>query len=91
MQHGEYSPNAAAYVRPLAKAAKVVAPVSFVVATLNDDVTLRLALHETDSEFTATLQHDYAGTEMVGGVLVVGEQMFNVTDRDGNTLTLEAV
>lgn len=92
----DFAPPQADYERPkpVGAAQAPVLPVMDVRTVVllggDDPAVVRVALSESeDGEWTATLQHEYEGLDVIGRGFQVGETLYEVTGRDGDTLTLE--
>jgi len=91
----DFAPPQADYERPKpVGAAQAPAPPVADVRTVvllggDESAVVRVVLAEADGEWTATLQHEYEGLDVIGRGFQVGETLYEVTDRKGRVLTLE--
>lgn len=92
----EFAPPQADYERPKpVGAAQAPAPPVVDVRTVvllggDEPAVVRIALAESeDGEWTAELQHEYEGLDVIGRGFHVGELLYEVTGRKGRVLTLE--
>lgn len=83
------------YERPKpAGAAQAPAPPVADVRTVvllggNEPAVVRIVLAESDGEWTAVLQHDYEGLDVIGRGFQIGDTLYEVVERKGRVLTLE--